>query len=190
MVIAPCIHFQGPEKLPEMEQTLWPVHCVEGTWGWKLNKNLKLTEEDEFVKKGTNAQVDSYSAFYDNAKLHKTNLHDILRREGIKDIYLCGLAWDYCVSFTALHARELGYNVYVVSEGCKGVSEEGVKTMNQRMKQAGIKIISSQELEKILDEKEHPHHHHFYNHENGEAKKAPFSSALEDNRERGTSSSN
>lgn len=186
---------QGPEKLPEMEQKLWPVHCVEGTWGWKLHKDLKVENEDSFVKKGTNSKVDSYSAFYDNAKLNKTNLHDILRAEGVRDIYLCGLAWDYCVAFTALEGRELGYNVYVVSDGCKGVDNDGIKAMSERMRQAGVKIISSQDLEKSLDEKDHNsdnNNHLEAAHRRRTASSSASSPALavEESRERGTLSTN
>jgi len=170
---------KGPEKLPEMEQTLWPVHCVEGTWGWKLHKGLKLESADEFVKKGTNTHIDSYSAFYDNAKLHKTNLHNILQREGIKDIYLCGLAWDYCVAFTALEGRELGYNVHVITDGCKGVSTEGVTATTLRMKQAGVKFISSQDFEKALEEERS----HSYQHSDLKGPKVVPLSVLEESRE-------
>jgi len=137
-----------------MEQVLWPVHCVDGTWGWKLHKDLYVGNDCAFVKKGTNANVDSYSAFFDNAKLSKTELDHILRREGITDIYLCGLAWDYCVGFTALEGRELGYNVFVISDGCKGVNTEGIEAMSQQMKQAGIVFINSDVLEKRLEENE------------------------------------
>jgi nicotinamidase-related amidase len=183
---------QGPEKLPEMAQKMWPVHCVDGTWGWKLHKDLKLADEDSFVKKGTDSKIDSYSAFYDNAKLSKTNLHDILRGAGVKDIYLCGLAWDYCVAFTALEGRELGYNVWVVSDGCKGVDNEGIKMMNERMRQAGVKFISSQELEKNLEEKEHNNdNNHCYNGAEASSwRRAASSPAVDEGRERGTLSSN
>jgi nicotinamidase-related amidase len=178
-----------------MEQTLWPVHCVEEAWGWKLHRELKVENEDSFVKKGTNAEVDSYSAFYDNAKLNKTELHDILCADGVKDIYLCGLALDYCVAFTALHGRDLGYNVHVVSDGCKGVDPKGVKNMTDRLRHAGVKFISSHELEKHLDDKEHSVDHNNLSGEAHRRVRPPSSSspapAVDDQtRERGTLSSN
>ncbi len=90
-----------------MGQQLWPKHCVDGSWGAKLHKDLVVQKDDIFIKKGTNSNVDSYSAFFDNAKACKTDLDSTLKRHGITDLYMCGIATDYCVAFTALHGKSI-----------------------------------------------------------------------------------
>ena len=85
----------------KIEQKLWPAHCVEDTHGAEFHPNLFILEDPNrsmIVKKGTNSNIDSYSAFFDNIKTSKTGLGDDLKKAGITDIYVCGLATDVCVS--------------------------------------------------------------------------------------------
>ena len=88
------VTFEGP---PRTEQILWPRHCVQKTWGSQLHSHLKLHSKARVVYKGVNPDVDSYSAFFDNQKLSKTCLEEIIRDENVSDLYVCGIATDVCV---------------------------------------------------------------------------------------------
>ncbi|KAF8781513.1 Nicotinamidase like protein [Argiope bruennichi] len=89
------VWFQGP---PKMEQKLWPKHCIAGTWGSELHQDLKVPEDSVFIYKGTNPKIDSYSAFWDNMKLFKTELNDLLKQKNVTHVFVCGLAYDHCVT--------------------------------------------------------------------------------------------
>ena len=86
--------FTGP---PKTEQVLWPRHCQQNSWGAELHKDLKFHQNAKLIKKGINPDVDSYSAFFDNAKLGKTGLEEVIRSEGCTDVFVCGIATDVCV---------------------------------------------------------------------------------------------
>jgi len=94
--------FEGP---PMMEQKLWPKHCVQQTWGAELHPDLKLLDSAILIHKGTNPEVDSYSAFWDNNKLAQTNLSELIRQRKITDIYCCGIAFDVCVGAPSFSFR-------------------------------------------------------------------------------------
>jgi len=106
-------------------QTLWPKHCVVGTEGVELHRDLIVTKSDIIIKKGQNSEVESYSAFGDafGNKYEKTLLQDILQSKNITDIVLVGLATDYCVYYTALDALRLGYNVHLILSCTRGVEK-------------------------------------------------------------------
>ena len=97
----------------EIEQRLWPTHCVQGTDGAAFHPNLYILEDKNralIVNKGTNADIDSYSAFFDNSKRSKTSLDDELRQRGITDLFVCGLATDVCVSKSQLQQQKTSLN--------------------------------------------------------------------------------
>lgn len=131
-----------------LEQVLWPDHCVQGSSGAKFFSKLNIESADFVVQKGTDMEVDSYSGFFDNGRRKVTLLLEYLRNNRISDLYLLGLATDYCVKFTALDAVSLGFRTFLVEDGCRGVnlksydSEVSVKDM----KNAGVHIMCSQEL--------------------------------------------
>jgi len=131
-----------------LEQRLWPDHCVEGSKGAEFHPGWDTSKVDEVVYKGTNPHVDSYSAFFDNGKKNATGLDDILQENGIKKIYCAGLATDYCVKYTVKHALELGYEVYVIEEACKGVNikPDDSKEALSEMFEEGAHVISIDEL--------------------------------------------
>ena len=108
-------------ELHGLTQVLWPDHCVEGTPGAELCKEIDPAGITRVFRKGTNATVDSYSGFFDNGRRQATGLGDWLRAEGISTLSVLGLATDYCVKFTALDARELGFDVTLLAQGCRGV---------------------------------------------------------------------
>lgn len=109
-------------ELAGLEQILWPVHCVADTPGAELHAQLDRGLIGLRVRKGTDREVDSYSAFFDNGHRRSTALHEELARRGVDAVCVCGLATDYCVKFTVLDALELGYATYVVRDATRGVN--------------------------------------------------------------------
>ncbi|MDU1911734.1 bifunctional nicotinamidase/pyrazinamidase [Fusobacterium sp.] len=133
-------------QLNGLYQIWWPVHCVQNENGAEFHSKLHPIEN--IVYKGENPEIDSYSAFFDNGKKHKTSLDDILKKNNIDTLYIMGLATDYCVKFTVLDALELGYKVYLIEDGCKGVDifpEDSKKAINE-MKNKGAVIINSNNI--------------------------------------------
>ena len=126
-----------------LPQVWWPNHCIENTKGSEFHKDLLPVKN--IVYKGNDPEVDSYSGFFDNNKVHKTKLDEILKENNIDTLYILGLATDYCVKFTVLDALSLGYKVYLVADGCKGVNinpDDSEKAVEE-MKNAGAVIIKS-----------------------------------------------
>lgn len=126
-----------------LEQILWPDHCVQGTPGADFAPGLNVERIDEIIHKGTDAGIDSYSAFFDNAHRKATGLADLLKGRGVEDVYLCGLATDYCVKFSALDAVELGFGTNVVLDGCRGVelAPGDVAGAVEEMRAAGVAVL-------------------------------------------------
>jgi len=93
------------------EQIMWPPHCIQNSWGSKLHDNLLIKENSKKVYKGVNETVDSYSAFFDNDKINETTLQSILRENKIESTYICGVATDVCVNYTATDSNQLGFKV-------------------------------------------------------------------------------
>jgi nicotinamidase/pyrazinamidase len=106
-------------QLSGLPQILWPVHCVEDTKGAALHENLDISRLDHIVHKGIDAEIDSYSAFFDNGKFHGTGLATILHNHHVNKVAVVGLALDYCVKYTALDAVALGFKTYVLTDCCR-----------------------------------------------------------------------
>ena len=122
---------------------VWPVHCVQGSAGAELAAGLDRDGIDVVVRKGVDVGIDSYSGFFDNEHRKATGLHELLQRRGVTEIYVMGLATDYCVKFTALDARKLGYVVKLVVEGCRGVEVNvgDVERAMAEMRAAGVEMV-------------------------------------------------
>ena len=149
---AEAIKVSGDGAEPvEMSQVLWPRHCVQNTWGACPHPDLRQDPDDFIVKKGTHSGVDSYSAFYDNSKLQPTNMLKELQARGVTHVYICGLALDVCVAYTALHAREAGFVTSVVIDACRGVDNENIASQLEAMEAAHVKIVKSDEVPDILN---------------------------------------
>lgn len=142
----------GPDGSSPMHQTLWPRHCVQNTWGAECHKDLVVREGDILVNKGVDPRVDSYSAFYDNQKLHQTNLLAELRRHEVTHVFVTGLAFDVCVAFSALHAAEEGFVTCVIDDACAGVTHEGIAEKKQAFGEAGITIATSAEVAGLFEQ--------------------------------------
>lgn len=126
------------------EQSLWPDHCIQGSYGALLSSSLNLKKIDVVIQKGMDKEIDSYSAFFDNARKSQTQLDSILKKREIRRLLVAGLATDYCVKYTVLDALDLGYEVFLSLDAICAVNAypgEGEKAM-QEMQKKGAKIIS------------------------------------------------
>ncbi len=135
-------------ELAGQPQILWPSHCVQGTPGAELAPDLERPRIEKVFFKGVDPEVDSYSAFFDNAAKRSTGLAEYLRRTGVTQLYILGLATDYCVKFSALDAARLGFETFVVEDGCRGVElmAGDCDKAFLAMRRAGVAIVSSGEL--------------------------------------------
>ena len=128
-------------------QTLWPTHCVQNTQGAEFHPRLHLPQAELILRKGFHAQIDSYSAFFENDRKTPTGLAGYLRERGLTRIFLAGLAYDYCVAYSALDARRLGLPVFIVRDACRAIDLNGsVAMMEVEFLKAGVSIIESSEL--------------------------------------------
>ncbi|KIS45810.1 bifunctional nicotinamidase/pyrazinamidase [Kosakonia radicincitans] len=109
-------------ELDGLAQTFWPDHCVQNSDGAALHPLLNQQAIDEVFRKGEDPNIDSYSAFFDNDHRKATALHGWLQQHGIRELIVLGLATDYCVKFSVLDALKLGYEVSVITDGCRGVN--------------------------------------------------------------------
>jgi len=146
-------HGKSPFEMGELSglpQTMWPEHCVQDTPGAELAKELQDKNINRIFTKGIDHTVDSYSAFYDNAKRNSTGLGEWLKEQSITELFILGLATDYCVKFSVLDALALGFKVNVVADGCRAVDPNAGQQALKEMVSAGANIITSQGLVGII----------------------------------------
>ncbi len=130
--------------LPYGPQTLWPTHCVQGTKGAEFHPDLDSTRAEMIVRKGFHRGIDSYSAFRENDRMTRTGLDGYLKARGIMKIELCGLALDFCVGWSALDARQAGFDVSVAVDATAAIDLDGSrKKMLAEMRQAGIRLTGA-----------------------------------------------
>ena len=108
--------------LRDLPQILWPVHCVRNTYGSELIPTLDVSQIACFFYKGTDKWIDSYSAFFDNAHRQSTGLGDYLKTHNVEEIYIVGVATDYCILYTVMDAIALGFTVYVITDCCRAIN--------------------------------------------------------------------
>jgi len=125
-----------------LSQVLWPVHCVQGTPGAALARGLDASRIVRVFQKGTNPAIDSYSGFFDNGHRRATGLGDFLHGRKVGEVFVAGLATDYCVKFTALDAVALGFKTHFLEEASRGVNLKpgDVARAIAEMKQAGVTV--------------------------------------------------
>jgi nicotinamidase/pyrazinamidase len=128
-----------------LRQILWPVHCVQNTPGAQFVAGLDMSRVERVFQKGTDAGIDSYSGFFDNGHRRATGLGDYLKQRGVSDVYVAGLATDYCVKFTALDARQLGFMTHLIVDACRGVNlaPRDVDEAIAEMITAGVVVVDS-----------------------------------------------
>lgn len=125
-----------------LPQIMWPVHCVQGSKGAEFAAGLHTTKFRKVFRKGTDAGVDSYSGLFDNGKRKSTGLGEYLKAEGVKKVTVVGLAADYCVKFTALDAREFGFEVVLPVVGTRAVDLQpgDFEKALREMEEEGIEV--------------------------------------------------
>jgi len=134
-------------RLPYGEQILWPDHCVQGSDGAALHKDLAVARAQVIVRKGFHKEVDSYSAFLEADRKTRTGLEGYLDERGIERVFVCGLATDYCVAWTALDARRLKFDAAVVEDACRAIDMQGsLAAAWERMTKAGVRRVQSGEI--------------------------------------------
>ena len=133
-------------NLHGMEQTLWPDHCVQGSMGAELHSGLEQDRIEAVIRKGMDREIDSYSAFYDNAHLKTTGLAGYLREKGVKDLYFGGLAADFCVYFTIKDAVEEGFTATVIEDAVRAIDDKAYGKLKQELLDKGVRFVLSGDL--------------------------------------------
>ena len=134
-------------RLPYGEQVLWPTHCVQGTHDAALHADLRIDHAQLIVRKGFRRELDSYSAFVEADRRTTTGLAAYLGARGIRALYLCGLATDYCVAWSALDARAAGFEATVVEDACRAIDLDGsLARAWSAMAAAGVRRCTSAEI--------------------------------------------
>ncbi len=138
---------KSPYETVEMSygsQILWPDHCVQGTPGAAFHPDVNGTRAELIVRKGYHPDIDSYSAFYENDHTTGTGLCGYLRERGFRHVYLCGLATDFCVTWSALDARREGFEVSVIEDACRAIDLDGsLAAARAEMRTAGVALLTS-----------------------------------------------
>jgi nicotinamidase/pyrazinamidase len=135
-------------ELNGLPQVLWPIHCVQNSFGAEFVKELDTTKITKVFVKGTDQGIDSYSGFFDNGHRKSTGLGEYLKEQGVTELYVLGLATDYCVKFTVLDGLELGFKVNLIEDACRGVNLQAgdVAQAIAEMTEKGATILQSTEI--------------------------------------------
>jgi nicotinamidase/pyrazinamidase len=131
-------------ELAGREQQLWPDHCVQGTRGAELHPDLRLDRAELILRKGFRKEIDSYSAFFENDHATPTGLAGYCRERGLERMFFAGLAYDFCVGFSAVDARKAGFEAVVVRDACRAIDVEGsVERMEAEFAARGVLVVES-----------------------------------------------
>lgn len=132
----------------DLPQNLWPVHCVQNTVGSQFARGLDTSRFSATFKKGTDPLIDSYSTFFDNARLKETGLSDFLRKASVSELYFAGVATDYCVLYSILDALDQGFAASVIMDACRGIElvPGDIDKSYAAMAASGAKLITSREV--------------------------------------------
>lgn len=135
-------------ELHGLQQMLWPIHCVQQTWGSEFVAGLHTDGITKVFQKGTDPSIDSYSGFFDNGYRKSTGMAEWLREQGIETVHVLGLATDYCVKFTVLDAISEGFSTTLIEDASRGVNMEpgDVEQAVEEMRMAGALIVNSEEV--------------------------------------------
>ncbi|XP_015587924.1 uncharacterized protein LOC107264311 [Cephus cinctus] len=135
---------------PQLEQRLWPRHCVMDTWGAQLHKELYIIPDSSQIRKGQNPDMETYSVFFDNNAINSTELLNILQEIGITDVYVCGLAYDVCVRATCMDGLRLGYRLAIIEDCCRGVDPDDVIEARKMISENGGLLTNSKEVPMLV----------------------------------------
>ena len=146
--------YPGKKPFEEIElsygpQTLWPDHCIQGSMGANFHPALRLPRAELILRKGFRPSIDSYSAFFENDHTTHTGLTSYLKERDLTRVFLVGLAYDYCVGYSALDARRVGLPAIVIRDGCRAINAEGsLERMEKQFAEAGVEVMNSDVLSK------------------------------------------
>lgn len=129
-------------EMPYGPQILWPDHCIQGTKGAQFHADLNVERAELIIRKGFRREIDSYSAFFENDHETATGLAGYFRERGIETLYMAGLATDFCVHWSAVDGRRLGFNVFVVDDASRGIDADGsMADALARIRASGSRLI-------------------------------------------------
>lgn len=138
---------QHPDKnvfdvidLNGLPQVLWPIHCVQGSFGAEFHKDLTTNKIEAIFRKGMDPEIDSYSGFYDNGKRKNTGLLGYLKDRKVDEVFVCGLAADYCVYFTAKDALEVGFNTTIIEFATRAIDVQNWENLKVEFQNLGGNI--------------------------------------------------
>lgn len=139
-------------------QVLWPDHCVQGTRGAELHADLDVPHAELIVRKGCHAHIDSYSAFFENDRTTPTGLGGYLRERGLARVLLVGLAFDFCVRYSAEDAQRSGFAAVIIEDACRAIDIDGsVAATRASLAGAGVRCIDSAAILEDLAQAKQPH---------------------------------
>lgn len=124
-----------------LQQVLWPVHCVQGSFGAEFHQDLEKNNIEAIFRKGMDPEIDSYSGFYDNGKRKNTGLFGYLKDRKVSEVFVAGLAADFCVYFTANDAIDLGFKTTIIEEASKPIDDENWNKLKDKFREKGGNII-------------------------------------------------
>ena len=133
-----------------LEQVLWPNHCIQGSLGAQIHSSININKVEGIFRKGMDVEIDSYSAFYDNGYKKSTGLAGYLRERKIKKVYVCGLAADYCVYYTAKDSLKENFETYIIEDATRAIDPNGFVKATEKILSSGGKIIKSEQLYRHL----------------------------------------
>jgi nicotinamidase/pyrazinamidase len=133
-------------NLDGLQQVLWPDHCVQETYGAEFSEALNMKRVEAIFRKGMDASIDSYSGFFDNGHRKSTALAEYLHGKGVTEVYIAGLAADYCVYFSAKDALLKGFTTFIIEDATRAISTEGFEAAKQDIISKGGRIIQSSSI--------------------------------------------
>lgn len=133
-------------QLGDMEQVLWPDHCVQESSGAEFHKELNTKQVEAIFRKGMDPEIDSYSGFFDNGHKKSTGMADYLKGRKVDTIYVVGLAGDVCVNFTLNDAVDLGFNAVLITDSTRPIDEDDFEKALNKLQDKGVKVIESSEI--------------------------------------------
>jgi nicotinamidase/pyrazinamidase len=129
-------------KAPYGDQVLWPDHCIQGSEGAAFHRNLVVPRAELIIRKGFHRDIDSYSALYENDRRTPTGLGGYLRERGLSRIFIVGLAFDFCVRYSAEDASRHGFAAYVIEDGCRGIGTgDSIAATRRSLAECGVSCI-------------------------------------------------
>lgn len=136
---------------PYGSQTLWPDHCIQGSFGADFHPALRLPQAELILRKGFDPLIDSYSVFFENDRVTPTGLAGYLRDRNITRVFIAGLAYDFCVGYSALDARRLALEAVVIRDACRAIDLNGsVARIDEEFAREGVALIESGELAPVI----------------------------------------